>query len=674
MALSRWFTAWRTRLRPLFRRGRLEGELDAELQFHLDQQVAEFVAQGLAPREARRRALAAFGGLEAIKELSRDQWAGRFVDQAVRDVRYAARVLRRNPGFTLGAVLSLGLGLGLTALMLSVANAYLWRPLPVPDAGNLVVLAAQRPDRQAPTNLSYLNYRDIAERNEVFAGLAAYTPVAAGLRATGPAERTWGQGVSTNYFDVLGIRPARGRFFGADEDDAARPDGVVISHRLWTDRLASDSAIVGRALHLNGSPVVVTGVAPPGFRGTHAFLRAEFWTPFETAERAGLVGLDDRRGNLMRVLGRLAPGLTAVQAQADIDAITASLRDEFPIENRALRTLIIPETDARPEVDAAGLAPFVASLLVLVAGIVLAIAGANVTSLLLTRSTLRRREFSIRLALGSTRRHLVGHQIVECLCIACAAGLVGFLAAGAGAAVLSRIEPPSDLPAFVDIRPDWTVLLVGLLLAVVTGVAIGLAPAMSALRAEMTGVVKPTAGLGAASVTRLRSLIVTGQIALLTVLLVTTGLFVRSAAKASDVDLGFESANVLLLSVDPMNPGYDAARGRQLVTDFVTGVLQLPGVQAVSVAEHVPFGQSSDSTEVSAGDRSTADDPVRVSSSVIGRHYFTAMRIPILSGRSVDDRDRPESPPVAVVNERLAQRFWPGEDAVGQRLTMPAAG
>ena len=674
MTLTRWLLAFRFRLRALFRRGRLERELEAELRFHLDRQVAEHLERGLSPREARRRALAAFGGVDAVKEMSRDQWAFRVVDGAARETRHAVRRLRRSPGFTLGAVLSLGLGLGLTALMLSVASAYLWRPLPVPDAGELAVLAAQRPDRQAPTNLSFRNYRDIAERNKSFTGLAAYAPVASGLRADHSAERTWGQGVSTNYFDVLGIRPARGRFFAAADAASSLADAIVISHRLWTDRLGADPEVVGRVLYLNGSPSVVTAVAPVGFRGTHAFLRAEFWAPFETAEGAGLIRLADRRGNGFRTFGRLAPGVTLARARADVDTITAALREEYPAENRDLRTLVVPETEARPEVDAASLAPFIAFLLVLVAGIVLAIAGANVTSLFLARSTRRRREFAIRLALGSTRRQLVGHQLVEGLLIACAAGVVGFLAADLGATALSRLEPPSDLPAFIDVRPDWTVLLIGLLVAVATGVGIGLAPALTALRTGMSGALKPAAGAGAAAGTRLRSAIVSGQIALLTVLLVATGLLVRSAAEARGVSLGFDPASVLLLTIDPMDQRYDAQRGRRFLAELMQRVRVLPGVQSASVAAHVPFGPSSDSYEVLPAGRSATDDPLRASYNVIGRDYFAAMRIPVLRGRPFDDRDGPESPPVAVVNETLAQRLWPGEDAVGKQLTLPAGG
>ena len=670
----RWFPALRTRLRAFFGRSRLERELDSELRFHLDRQIAEHVERGLPPDEARRRALAAFGGVDVIKEMSRDQWASRVLDQTVREARHAVRVLRGSPGFALGAVLSLGFGLGLTALMLSVANVYLWRPLPVPDARDLVTLAAQRPARQAATNLSFLNYRDIAERNAVLAGLAAYAPVAAGLRAGGAAERTWGQGVSANYFDVLGIRPARGVFFSAEGPAASRTDAIVISHRLWSGRLGSDPGVVGSALHLNGSPVVVAGVAPPGFRGTHAFLRAEFWLPLETAERAGLVRLADRRGNAFRTLGRLAPGVTLAQAQADVDAVTASLRQEHPAENRGLRTLVVPETDARPEVDAASLAPFIASLLVLLAGIVLVIAGANVTSLFLARATRLRREFALRLALGSTRGQLVGHQLVECLFIAGAAGVVGFLAADLGATALAGLEPPSDLPAFVDVRPDWTVLLAGLLIAAVTGLGIGSLPALLALRTNLSGSLKPTAGTGAAAGTRLRSVVVSGQIALLTVLLVATGLFVRSAAAARDVSLGFDPAKVLLLTIDPLDGRYNSARDGRFVTDLVERVRTLRGVRSASFAAHVPFGPSNDSYEVLPADWSMIDEPFRVSYNVIGRDYFTAMHIPVLSGRAFDDRDRPQSPRVVLVNETLARRLWPEEDAVGKQLTIPATG
>ncbi len=276
--------------------------------------------------------------------------------------------------------------------------------------------------------------------------------------------------------------------------------------------------------------------------------------------------------------------------------------------------------------------------------------------------------------LGSTRGQLVGHQVVECLFIACAAGGLGFLAADLGATALAGVEPTSDLPAFVDVRPDWRVLLGGLLVAVVSGLGIGSVPALVALRTNMSGSLKPTAGTGTAAGTRLRSVVVAGQIALMTVLLVATGLFVRSAAAARDVRLGFDPANVLLLTIDPLDGRYDSQRGRQLVTDLVQRVRVLPSVGSASFAVHVPFGPSSDSYEVRPIDWPVTEEPARVSYNAIGHDYFAAMNIPVLSGRAFDDRDRPQSPPVALVNETLARRLWPAGDPVGKRLTIPATG
>ena len=387
-----------------------------------------------------------------------------------------------------------------------------------------------------------------------------------------------------------------------------------------------------------------------------------------------MVRLVDRRGNAFRTLGRPAPGVTLAQAQADVDAVTASLRDENPAENRGLRTLVVPETDARPEVDASSLAPFIALLLVLLAGIVLAIAGANVTSLFLARATQRRRVFAIRLALGSTRGQLVGHQLVECLFVASVAGSSASWQPTWGRRRWrgSSRRPTCRLSS--TSVPIWRVLFVGLLVATVAGLGIGSVPALVALRTNMSGSLKPTAGTGAPAGTCLRSVVVSGQIALLTVLLVATGLFVRSAAAARDASLGFDPANVLLLTIDPMDGGYDSQRGGRLVTDLLQRVRTLPGVTSASFAAHVPFGPSNDSHEVLPADWPVTDEPFRVSYNVIGRDYFTAMRIPVLSGRAFDDRDRLQSPSVALVNETLAGQLWPEEDAVGKGLTIPAAG
>ena len=589
------------------------------------------------------------------------------VADEVRQFRYVVRGLWRGRGFAVVAILSLGLGLGLSTMMFSVANAFLLRPVDVPDAEELVVLAAQRPDRPALANMSYPNYVDLQERSRVFAGLTAYTPLPAGVLGEGFEGRVWGQAVAGNYFHLLGVIAETGRILGPADDREGQAERVaVISHRLWRSAFRLDPGIVGRTVRFNGLPFVVAGVAREGFRGTHALFAADFWVSFRSVSSAGWMSLDNRRSVLFRVLGRLHPETPVSQAQADVDVHSAWLRERYPAENRELRTIVLPETAARPTVDAAGAMPTVAFVLMLVAGLVLVIAAANVSGLVLVRAADRRRAMVIQLALGATRFRVVRQVFFESVLVTCAGGALGLLTATVCGAALNGLVIPGEPPVRLDFRADGTVLAFGLILSMTTGVLIGMMPAASIPRLHVQGLLHGRRG--DASGTRFRSMTVGGQFAMVTVLLAIAALFVRSASRAGDVDLGFQRSNTLLVALEPLSNGYDEIRSRRLFEDVLSGVRGLPGVEAASLAANVPLGPSSDSTEMHPTGEAPDASAVRVSYNAVSDDYFRTMRIPILRGRPLDERDRRGASGVVVVNELLANRFWPARDSVGRQV------
>ncbi|HEV7414383.1 MAG TPA: ABC transporter permease [Casimicrobiaceae bacterium] len=594
-------------------------------------------------------------------------------DSWLQDLRYAVRLLRRNPLFALTAVLSLAIGIGANTTIFTIANALLFKPpLGVADASRLVDVGRSQ-DGQGFDNGSYSNYLDIRARNTVFSGIYAYRlgPEPMSLRGKDGAERIYGEMVSTNYFNVLGTPPHIGRLFTSDDSEqpAATPL-AVLSHRFWMRRFNGDPAIVGQTLVLNGRPLTVIGVTPEGFHGT-TVLTSDLWVPVnmvgELASRLPPAILTSRESAWLVMGARLKPGVTVGQAQAELANIGRALEQEFPDANRG-RGLRVVASSPVPG-DGAPVAAFMAVLMAIVM-LVLAIACANVAGVLLARATTRRREIAVRLAIGAGRGRLIRQMLVESTLL--------FLIGGSGGLVLARLMtgallsllPAVPLPIDVTLALDGRAVVFTLTLSLVAAILSGLAPAFHASRAEVVGALKSDAQGGPERIW-LRHAFVVSQVALSIVLVVGAGLFARALQRASEIDPGFDPHGVELATLDLSLGGYTADTGRVFARELIRRVRETPGVQAAALSAVMPLGDRG----IGLGGLAVPGVELRngrrffdVDWNVITPGYFATMKMALLTGRDFSDADREGTPSVVIVNETAARQWWPRQDALGKTL------
>ena len=594
-------------------------------------------------------------------------------DSWLQDLRYAVRLLRRNPLFALTAVLSLAIGIGANTTIFTIANALLFKPpLGVADASRLVDVGRSQ-DGQGFDNGSYSNYLDIRARNTVFSGIYAYRlgPEPMSLRGKDGAERIYGEMVSTNYFNVLGTPPHIGRLFTSDDSEqpAATPL-AVLSHRFWMRRFNGDPAIVGQTLVLNGRPLTVIGVTPEGFHGT-TVLTSDLWVPVnmvgELAPRLPPAILTSRESAWLVMGARLKPGVTVGQAQAELANIGRALEQEFPDANRG-RGLRVVASSPVPG-DGAPVAAFMAVLMAIVM-LVLAIACANVAGVLLARATTRRREIAVRLAIGAGRGRLIRQMLVESTLL--------FLIGGSGGLVLARLMtgallsllPAVPLPIDVTLALDGRAVVFTLTLSLVAAILSGLAPAFHASRAEVVGALKSDTQGGPERIW-LRHAFVVSQVALSIVLVVGAGLFARALQRASEIDPGFDPHGVELATLDLSLGGYTADTGRVFARELIRRVRETPGVQAAALSAVMPLGDRG----IGLGGLAVPGVEPRngrrffdVDWNVITPGYFATMKMALSTGRDFSDADREGTPSVVIVNETAARQWWPRQDALGKTL------
>jgi predicted permease len=595
-----------------------------------------------------------------------------------QDLRFAIRILAKSPGFTAAAVLSLGLGIGANTTVFSIVNGLLLRPLPVREPERIV--AVYTSDYSGPLygGSSYPDYRDFLEKTDAFAGLSAFTLAPMSLVGGGRNERVFGELVTSNFFEVAGTRPGLGRLLQPEEDGAAgSPPVLVLSDGLWRRSFGSDPGILGKAVTLNGRPFQVVGVAPPGFTGVLRGPAPDLWAPL-TAPGAISSGdrLDSRGNRWLFVFGRLKPGVSGGAAQAQLTTLAKQLQQAFPanwtdLRQRTRTITVVPESLARlyPEVRGAFLG--FSGLLMATVGLVLLIACTNVANLLLARAAARRQETSVRLTLGASRGRLVRQLLTESLLLALLAGGVGTLLALWATDLLMAWHLPLPVPLAVSIGLDARVLAFTLVLCTLTGVAFGLVPALQASRRELLPALKGELGPHVASSRwfSARNLLVVGQTALSLVLLVGSGLFLRSLRHAQSIDPGFDPKNLVLLSLDPRLNGYGEAQGQQVFQQLLERIAAAPGVQAASLTSTPPLGLESRRRRVTIEGYTPRDgEDMEVVTSSIGPGYFRTMGIPLAAGRDFSDTDRLGAPAVAIVNEAFARRYWPGQQALGKHL------
>ena len=586
------------------------------------------------------------------------------------DLRHSARSLVRSPVFTLTAILSIAIGIGAVTAIYSLVDTLLLRPAPGIGAPDRLVDVGRSQEGEGHDNVSYLNYADYRDRTTTLAGLAAleFTPRAISLAGPEGGEAVEASIVSGNFFEVLQARPALGRFFLPEEDRVPRANPVVVlSHRFWSERFGGDAAIVGRTLVLNGSPFTVVGVAAERFNGPR-ITAPDLWAPIMASP---LIGgsegtLRGRQFVWLNMIGRLAPDVSMDAAQAELSGIARQLQEAYPETNRG-QGVSVMATGLLPG-DFRGMLGAFMSLLLAVAGLVLLIASTNVAGMLLARAAGRRREIAVRLALGASRRRLLRQLVTESLLLFVAAGLAGFLLARVLVAGIVLLLPrvPTQL-AFEPVL-DWRVFLVALGVALIAGVLAGLAPGLQSTRPALVPSLKAGGG-GGGHRQRLRSALLVTQMAFSMLLLVTAGLFARALVHARSIDPGFDPRNVQLASLDMGLTNYTAARGQQFALSLLERARELPGVQSVALSASLPLaGGGLGLGGIDVAGR-TPPDPRRgwdADWNVITPDYFDVMRMSLVGGRAFTEADREGTPDVAIINQTLAGRLWPGEDPIGR--------
>lgn len=592
-----------------------------------------------------------------------------------QDIRYAARTLAKSPGFTLVVMLTLGLGIGANSAVFSVVNAFLLRPLPVKAPEGLVVLAVKHDGNLEAHGPSFLDYVDYQKQSNVFSEMSGVFVEFAGLASEGRADRVIVEYVTPGYFQMLGVEAAVGRVLLPSEGETPGADPVVVlGHSFWLKRFGGDRGVVGRQVRLNGQSFTVVGVAPEYFRGTYTIADFDAYLPM------GMAASDPRRmenftrrdNHGLRTLARLKPGVTLAQAQAAMDVIGKRLEAQYPDTNKTVTVHVYPERISRPEPGAAEQNPLVASVFLALTLLVLLVACVNVANLLLVRGTLRHKEMAIRAALGAGPQRLVRQLMTESLLLA---GLGGAAGIGIGlwaTRLLEQVRLPGDIPFHFELGMDWRIFTYVAGIAVFAGVVVGVLPALRAARADVNDALRETGRGVITGKHRARNLLVISQVAGSLVLLIASGLFLRSLGKAQSVDFGFNPHGVMNFSMNPGQQGYDEARTRTLLREIEQRVRPLPGVEAVSLAFSVPFGYYNNGEYITAEGQTVTEGKRRPSAgyNIVSPEYFRVMQIPIRRGRPFTEHDAADSARVAIVNEKLAADLWPGQDAIGKRFAM----
>ena len=588
----------------------------------------------------------------------------------IKDIQYGFRSFWKRPGFTAIAVITLALGIGANTAIFSLVNTVLLRPLPVSHPEQLVEVYNTLHNGADYTIPSYLNYKDYRDRNDVMSGLMAYRFVPVSISHESHNERIWGYLVSGNYFDVLGARPAFGRFFLPEEDRTPGSHPVaVIGYGFWQKRLASDPNAIGRELLINGKKFTVVGVAPKDFRGTEVAYAPEVFVPMMMAKEIepGSSWLDSRDDNNIFVVGRLKPGVTKPQAESAFQSITLQLAKEYPHENEGLGARLATPGLFIPEIRNSVIG--FSSVLMGVVGLVLLLACVNLANLLLARATERRKELAIRLAVGASRTRIIRQLVTESVLLSLAGGLGGLLLAAWINDLVASIKLPTDISLVFDLHLDWRVLTFAIGVSLATGIIFSLLPAFQSSNPELVPALKDEASMGGFRRSRLRNALVVAQVALSLVLLICAGLVVRSLQAARQTRPGFTPENAVALSFDLGLQGYTEEKGRAFQRELLERTRSLPGIRSVALTSVVPLTIDYSSTSIYIeGQPSLGSNelPLAIPNEVTP-DYFRTMEIP-LRGRDFTEQENKTESRVAIVNETFARRFFGKQDAIGRRF------
>ena len=590
------------------------------------------------------------------------------------DVRYGIRMLAKSPAFTLIAILTLAVGIGANAAVFSVVNAFLLAPLPVKDPSRFVVVANRTPGYNVPHEISNPDFKDFAAQNDSFSDMTASLINFAGLSADNRSERVGVTYAKGNYFTSLGLQPAAGRLLLPSEGETPGADPVlVLGYSYWQRRFGGDPSVVGKTVKLDGQPMTIIGVAPKGFFGTFFIVDSDAYAPLAMLPPSPDTTqiLTNRNERQLRAFAHLKPGVTMAQASASLQLIEDRLAREYPGSNKGVKMEVLAETKSRPEPSSAAAWPVIATIFLAMVGLVLLVTCVNVTNLLLARATERAKEIAIRSALGAGRARLLRQLLTESTILACLGGLGGATLGIWLVKLIEAIHLPGDFPMRTDIPLDWRVFGFIALIAVACGLFAGIVPAWRATRISLNQSLRESGrSLTGGEHNRVRNLLVVAQAAGSLVVLILAGLFLRSLQSTEKLQLGFNPDHVLNLTMDVSQIGYDEARGTAFYRKLLEEVRGLPGVQSASLAYDVPFGYYNAWGRVwkEGQEGLPASEVLRFPYNRISSDFFPTMGIEIVRGRAINEQDQASSLRVAVVNETLAKRLWPGEDPIGHHF------
>jgi predicted permease len=651
----RLFDSFRFRIAALFRRSQLNAEMEEELRTHIQHRADDLERSGLPRTEAERRARIEFGGHVRYREESRDAAGGALLESFWQDLRFAFRLLRKSPGFAAVAIVTLATAIGANAVVFSALNACILRPLNVPQPESLYGLQFGEGFRGSQ---SYPNYLDLRDRNRSFDGLAAYSMNRVGLDTGNNPSRAWLYEVTGNYFDVLGIQPYLGRFFhSSDEHGANSAPFVVLSYGYWRSHFQGDPGVVDRTVKVNKRPFTIIGVAPPEFRGTFLLLSPDFFVPIVSQENEA--ALNSRGGRwIFETIGHLKAGVTPEQAAADLNAIGDYLQKSYPKEDGKMN-VSLPRAGLYGDTFGRPLRGFVTALMLL-AGLILLAACANLGSLFAARAADRSREIAVRLALGSSRLRILRQLFTEALVISLAGGAVGIWG---GAMLLRRLSVWNPFPQFptnVPLNPDANVYAVAVLLAFVSGILFGAVPVKQVLHTDPYEIVK------SGSLTKLgrritfREVLLAVQISICAVLVTSSMVAVRGLLRSLHSDFGFEPGNVILVDTDLDMAGYSDAAAPAMQKRMIESMQAIPGVIAVGLANCPPLAGCGSSRTSAFSDETSDLRPTNVAAASmtyqISPEFFAAAQTPVLAGRAFTWHDDKSAPRVAVVNQTFARK------------------
>jgi predicted permease len=647
--------------------------LREEIAEHIALQTAENVRAGLSPIEARRQAMLKFGGVEAMKEDYRAERGLLLIENLVRDLRFAFRMLRKSPGFTAVAVATLALGIGANAVVFGILNALILRPLHVPHAESLYGI--ERGNDKA-VNHSYPDYLDLRDRNRSFEDLAAYNVTSVGLDTGNNPSAAWILETTGNYFDALEIQPYLGRFFhAADEYGPNSAPYIVLTYAYWHNHFQDDRGVVGRIVQLNKHPFTILGVAPPEFRGTLLIVFPDFWVPLvnqEQIEGVNVLAVRANRGLLM-VLGHLKAGITPAQAVADLNSIGSYLEKTYPKDDGQMTFTL-----ARPGLAGDWLGgPLRAFLtgLMLLAGLILLAACANLGSLFAARAADRSREVALRLALGSSRMRILRQLFTEAVLISLIGGAIGLWGSVELLRALSVWQPLPTAPLQVPVHPDANVYAVALLLSLASGFLFGAVPVRQVLRTDPYQVIKSGSTRTAGRRITVRDLLLVVQIAICAVLVTSSLVAVRGLARSLHTNFGFEPHNALLVETALSMAGYSSDSAPAMQKRMIEALETIPGVKTVGLVDRLPLYYGANGTHVFT-DKSSDLRPSNAAAETvvynISPEYFDAAQTTLLAGRPLSWHDDKTAPPVAVVNREFASKiFGSATNALGGYFKRP---